>query len=227
MASESATSIRLVQATGAATTLLRKDIASIERIEPSLMPASLRESLEPAEIADIIGYLKSVPSTAGIVLFEDDAGFATALADGKGSAALDWGDVGSGRASLTVEGFQRHSRQLPGWRFPIRENPNEGEFRFLQLLMKTRGSKGIMIELADNRSFPPEDRAIRTYYVGKNSTGWTSNELASTAPADWQTFTIDLWKGNGDFTMTGIALTVMGGKASFDRIELLRTLPSE
>ena len=75
--------------------------------------------------------------------------------------------------------------------------------------------------LADGRSFPPEDKLVRTYYVGENSTGWTSNRLAGRVPDEGQTFTIDLWRGNGDFKLTGIALTVMGGKAAPDRIELL------
>ena len=34
--------------------------------------------------------------------------------------------------------------------------------------------------------------------------------------------TLDLWKDNGAFTLTGIAPTAIGGVALFDRIELLR-----
>ena len=36
--------------------------------------------------------------------------------------------------------------------------------------------------------------------------------------------TRDLWKDFGNFTLTGIAPTAMGGEALFDRIELLRSL---
>jgi hypothetical protein len=35
--------------------------------------------------------------------------------------------------------------------------------------------------------------------------------------------TRDLWKDFGDFTLTGIAPTAMGGPVWFDRIELLRS----
>ncbi|MGI9244411.1 MAG: PVC-type heme-binding CxxCH protein [Verrucomicrobiales bacterium] len=224
LAAESATSLEIVQAAGVATTLLRKDITSVERLELSLMPATFREELQPGGIADIIGYLKSRPAPPALVLFEDDPAFPAALGEGRGRAELAWIDVSSGRACLTIEGFQRHSRQLPGWNFPIRETPAEGEFRYMRLAMKTRSSKGMMVELAADRSFPPEREPVRTYYVGENSTGWESNELAKEAPKEWRTFTIDLWEGNRDFTLTGIALTVMGGEASFDRIELLREI---
>ena len=224
LASESATSVDVVQAAGVTTTVLRKDIADIRRIDFSLMPATLAATLKPREVADIIGYLKHSPTQPALVLFEDNPAFAAALTEGRGKAKLRYDDPGSGRACLTVEGFQRYSRQLPAWKFPIRESSAEGEFRYLRLMMKTRSPQGIMIELADGGSFPPEDKPIRTYYAGKNSTGWTSNELAKEAPAEWRTFTIDLWQGNAesDFTLTGIAFTVMGGEASFDRVELLR-----
>ena len=222
IASESATSIEIVQAAAATTTLLRRDITSIERLGLSLMPATFGEVLAADGVANIIAYLKSRPERSGLVLFEDDLAFAQALADGRGSGRLDWSDAGSGRACLTVEGFQRHSKQVPGWSFPIREHPADGEFRFLRLMVKTRGAKGIMVELADDQRFPPDDQPVRTYYLGENSTGWQSNQLAAEVPQVWQDFTIDLWQGNRDFIMTGIALTVMGGKASFDRIELLR-----
>ena len=43
-------------------------------------------------------------------------------------------------------------------------------------------------------------------------------------PLEWKSYTIDLWKDNGDFTITGIALTTMGGKGSYDKIELLKGL---
>jgi putative membrane-bound dehydrogenase-like protein len=224
LAQESATSVTIALAGGASTTVLRKNLASIERLEFSLMPATFQQALKPAELADIIGFLKSQPTQASLILFDDAPAFPNALSEGRGSAALDWDDTASGKACVTIAGFQRHSRQLPGWKFPIREKPGEGEFRYLRLAMKTRGSKGIMVEFAADQIFPPETKPVRTYFVGENSTGWKSNELAKEVPKDWRTFTIDLWKGNGEFQLTGIALTVMDGKASFDRIELMREI---
>ena len=85
----------------------------------------------------------------------------------------------------------------------------------------------MMLELAASESFPPERTTIRTYFAGENSTGWASNQLAAEAPTEWRTFTIDLWKGNGEFTLTGLAFTVMNGEGSYDRIELFRELPAD
>ncbi|MEC9036694.1 MAG: hypothetical protein VX588_07720, partial [Verrucomicrobiota bacterium] len=82
-------------------------------------------------------------------------------------------------------------------------------------------------ELADNGKFPPNDKPVRTYYVGKNTTGWTSNQLDKEVPSDWKVYIIDLWKDNGDFLITGMAFTTMGGKGNYDRIELLQNDPGK
>lgn len=224
LASESATSLSVKQAGGAEATVLRVDLESIEKLELSLMP-TIAEAVTPADLADIIAYIKSRPVPESLVLFDDDPAFPGVLDQGRGAARLDWSDAASGRACITVEGFQRYTRQAPGWNFPIRENPKANQFRYLRLAMKSRGSQGIMIEFAADHSFPPDNQAIRTYYVGENSTGWTSKQLAKQAPRDWRSFTIDLWKGNGDFNLTGVALTVMGKSASYDRLELFRERP--
>jgi putative membrane-bound dehydrogenase-like protein len=225
LAAESATSLELLQAAGARIELLRSELLSLNRLDLSLMPGTLAELLRPEELADIIGFMKHGQNSQVVVLFDDDPAFPGALGDGKGTAALDWGDASSGRACLVVAGFQRYARQVPGWNFAVREQPVEGEFRYLRLAMKTVDAKGMMIELAADGKFPPNDRAIRTYYAGMNSTGWKSNALAKEVPTQWQRFTIDLWQGNGNFTLSGIAFTTMGGKGRYDRIELLRNKP--
>lgn len=225
LSAESATSITLTATGGVKSVVLRSDLVSLERLDLSLMPLTFVDALKPQDAADVIAYLKSRPAPKSLVLFDEDPGFPALLGDGNGAAKLDWRDGANGRASLTVSGFQKHSRQIPGWRFPIRKDPKEGAFRYLRIAMKTRGSKGMMLELAADRSFPPESMPVRTYYAGENLTGWKSNELAKKIPTEWQTFTIDLWKGNGDFNLTGMAFTVMNGEASYDAIELLRELP--
>lgn len=229
LASDSATSLTLADPGGARIEILRSELASLELLELSLMPAVFGTVMKPDEIADLIAFIQDNGGGRGgrLVLFEDDPAFPSALADGDGRATLDWSDASSGRACVTIEGFQRHARQLPGWNFAIREKPSEGEFRFLRIAMRSRGAKGMMLELADDQAFPSENQAVRTYFVGENSTGWVSNELAKVAPKDWQNFTIDLWEGNGDFTFTGVALTTMGGKGSYDHIELFRESPQD
>jgi hypothetical protein len=67
---------------------------------------------------------------------------------------------------------------------------------------------------------------LRRYYAGQNTTGWQARQLAAAPPREWAEVTVDLWQDFGPFTLTGIAPTAMGGPADFDRIELLRELPS-
>ena len=43
---------------------------------------------------------------------------------------------------------------------------------------------------------------------------------------EWHVVTFDLWKDCGEFNLTGIALTAMGGTAFFDRIEISSEVPS-
>ena len=228
LSSESATSLTLLQAAGAKTQILRSDLMSLSPIELSLMPSTFSEIMKPEELADIIGYLRNHKSSGSLVLFDDDPGFPGVLSAGKGDASLDWKNCASGRACLTVSGFQRYGAQLPGWNFSVKETPQgKGQFRYLRLAMKTIDADGMMIELADNGQFPPNDKPVRTYYVGKNTTGWTSNQLDKKIPTDWKVYTIDLWKNNGDFIITGMAFTTMGGTGNYDRIELLRNDPGE
>ena len=80
-----------------------------------------------------------------------------------------------------------------------------------------------MLELAADGRWPLAERSLRRYHAGRNTTGWQSVEISPSAPAEWTVVTRDLWNDCGDFTLTGIAPTAMGGDALFDRIELLQS----
>ena len=80
------------------------------------------------------------------------------------------------------------------------------------------------MELADDGNWGPAASQQRRYYSGINTAPWQARQLSVEAPQSWTVVTIDLWNDNGEFTLTGIAPTAMGGAALFDRIELLRTL---
>ena len=80
-----------------------------------------------------------------------------------------------------------------------------------------------MIELAADGAWPPADKALRRYCAGRNTTGWQSVEVSPTPPTDWTMVTRDLWRDFGEFTLTGLAPTAMGGPALFDTIELLHS----
>jgi hypothetical protein len=76
----------------------------------------------------------------------------------------------------------------------------------------------------DNGPFRELPWNIR-YTAGHNQYGWASKCVADKAPAQWTLVTIDLFKDFGERTLTGIALTVFGGRAAyFDHIYLGRTV---
>jgi hypothetical protein len=79
-----------------------------------------------------------------------------------------------------------------------------------------------MLELAADGGWPPAEMPLRRYHAGRKTTGWQSVEVSPSAPREWTVVTRDLWTDCGDFTLTGIAPTAMGGDALFDRIELLQ-----
>ena len=81
-----------------------------------------------------------------------------------------------------------------------------------------------MIELAADGQWPPPDQALCRYVAGHNTTGWQARSLADHAPRDWTLVTVDLWRDFGEFTLTGLAPTAMGGPAYFDRLQLLRNI---
>jgi putative heme-binding domain-containing protein len=234
LTSETATSVTLRRAADQAVaqddgpvvemTILRKDIELMKASDHSLMPDDLEKEVSPQNVADLIAYLRKTlgpASPAAFTLFEDDPAFIAALNQGSGTATLDTRDKFSGAAALRVTPPQRYSPRISGWEYRIREQPAAGEFRYIRLAWKTRGS-GAMIELADNGDWPPADSTLRRYYSGENTTNWKATKVSDRAPTQWSVVTRDLWKDFGDFTLTGIAPTAMGGETLFDRIELLR-----
>lgn len=58
IASETATTLALVQPGGASESLLRSDVASLKSLNTSLMPEGLEQALTPQDLADLIAYLK-------------------------------------------------------------------------------------------------------------------------------------------------------------------------
>jgi len=211
LAAETATSIALRKEEGVEQVILRKDIDEMEASALSMMPEELEK--------EVVG---PVPPP-GVTLCDDEPEFAAVLRGGEGTAALHTGDRHSGKASLAITPPQRWNLRIPGWEYPIAENPGPGEFRFLRFAWKSQGGEGVMIELAGDGKWPPADKPLWRYYAGKNTTGWEAVQVSNEAPREWVVVTRDLWSDFGPFTLTGIAPTAIGGKALFDRIELLRS----
>jgi putative membrane-bound dehydrogenase-like protein len=229
LVSESATSLTLRQAAGLEQVILRKDIARLLTQTVSLMPEALAQTLQPRDAADVIAWLRNVGESgtrqpSRVELFDDDPGFLKLLTEGGGQASIETNGAFAGKACLAVTPLQRHSPRIPGWNFRIVEHPKPGEFRYLRLAWKTRGGHGVMIELAGNGRWPNAKSPRRRYFAGKNTTEWAAREVSPQAPENWRVVTVDLWKDNGSFTLTGIAPTALGGTALFDHLELLADL---
>ena len=212
----------------------------MQALSKSLMPEGLEKELKPRDVADLLGFLRHSlgPAVApGIVLFDDDPSFIAALVEGDARASLTKDDIHFGDAAMLMTTGQRYSPQIKGWDFPIVEQPvalkpesnppssSPTGYRYLRFAWKSAGAKGVMIELADGGAWPPADQPTRRYYSGANSTGWAATEVSPDVPTEWTVVIVDLWKDFGEFHLTGIAPTALGGSALFDKIELLRTVP--
>jgi putative heme-binding domain-containing protein len=227
LAAETATSVTLRKEEGVEQTILRKDVDEMAASPLSMMPEELEKEVSPQEVVDLIAYLRrttGAPLPPVVTLFEDDPALVEQLIHGRGVAAIDTADRFSGKASLAMTPLQRFNLRIPGWAYRIVEKPGPGEFRYIRFAWKSRGGEGVMIELAGNGDWPPPDKPLWRYYSGKNTTGWQAVQLDGKVPTDWVIVTRDLWKDFGEFTVTGIAPTALGGEALFDHIELLRSL---
>ncbi len=221
---DGATSITLMQPNGVERVLLRKDVTGVRRLAGSLMP-SFAEGLPPVDMANVLAWLRGnlkTPKPVQAMLFDDEPGFASLLNEGAGSADVISAKPRSGARCLSITPPQRYSARLPGWKYRIVEKPSTpDEFRYLRLAWRATGD-GVMLELAANGPWPKADDPRRRYFAGKNTTSWKAHEVRDTLPVEWRDEIFDLWKDCGDFTLTGLAPTAMGGTAFFDRIELIQ-----
>ncbi len=222
---DGATSLTLRLPSGGETSVLRKDVKAVRRAAVSMMP-SFAEVLKPQDVANLLGWLRGnlkPGDPTRRVLFDEDPDFPALLNRGGGRAEIVASRPYSGAVCLSIKPLQRSSEKIPGWNFHIVEKPAaEGEYRYLRLAWRTAGT-GVLIELATSGKWPkPQDPRLR-FYAGKNSSEWKATEITPEAPSNWREEMIDLWKAGGNFTLTGIAPTALGGMAYFDRIELLQS----
>jgi mono/diheme cytochrome c family protein len=210
---------------------------------PAIVPGKLEDSLlvravrfadadlqmppkQKLSESDISAFTEWVRSGAewpepAVVLFEDEPQFLAALNNGNGQARLVTEGAFSGKAALAVTPLQRDGIKIPGWNFAIRERPAAGEYRYLRLTWKKRGTGSVMLELAASGQWPDPKVPKGRYVAGPNSTGWAAISASEAAPVEWTTMTFDLWQDIGDFMLTGCAPTCDGGEeALFDAMIL-------
>lgn len=171
----------------------------------------------------VIFHIAANAHAQAVQLFEDDADalvkeLNAGAADGKATPELR--DVYSGSAAIRVTPFQRFSAQMPGWDYPIVENPKKGQYRYLRFAWKRVDGPGIMIQL-----HAPDDWNQRLL-AGKRSEqtiNWgPALRVAEQNPTEWTVVTRDLFKDFGPMRLRGLALTPMdgGGHALFDHFYL-------
>lgn len=166
----------------------------------------------------------SGPRESLLKLYDEERVFAALLSGTTNGSQIvqDQGGAGVSKSSLRVTPTQRFNLKIPGWAFPIREKPTQGEYRYLQFAWrKPRGN--VMLQLAFNGSWSD---AVR-YFAGENEVKFEpAIQVARKAPNDWTVVTRDLWKdlGGKDGLLTGLALTPMNdGQAWFDALYLGRS----
>ncbi|MBM3971813.1 MAG: DUF1549 domain-containing protein [Planctomycetes bacterium] len=203
-------------------------VKAISFRDPNLqMPP--KQKLSDKEIATLTEWVKAGarwPEPV-VVLFEDEPQFLAVLTSGNGKGRLVTENTYSGKAALGITPLQRDNPKIPNWNFPIREKPGAGEFRYLRLAWKKRGTGSVMLEIAQNGNWPDAKVAKGRYFAGPNTTGWAAISVGEKAPADWKVETFDLWQDIGEFTFTGCAPTCdRGEEAFFDAMILGPTIES-
>jgi hypothetical protein len=153
-------------------------------------------------------------------LYDDEEEFAGRLTDGTGVALDSFGDAQNGERFLWVTPRQSYKERIPGWGFPIRAKPEEGEYRYLQFAWRKPGN--VMIQLSMDGTW---GKAVR-YFAGQNQVALNpAIQVTEKPPERWTVVTRDLWKDLGrDAFLTGLALTPMDDAgAEFDAFYLARS----
>jgi hypothetical protein len=190
----------------------------------SLMPENFAAELKPNDVADVIAWIRAPQNSRALI--DNNIGLLTSLDRGPGKAEFVPVDEGSTRMALRITPPQRFSERISGWEFKIRENPKQGEYRFMSIRWKSDGADCLMIEFANAGKWADINTKNFRYSAGRNTSPWLATEISAEAPKEWTTVTRDFWKDFGDCTITGMAPTAINGAALFDKIELLQK-PSE
>ena len=156
-----------------------------------------------------------------VKLFDEEKEFVSHLTDGSGAALNVSGDASSGERYLRITPRQRHKVRIPGWGFPIRAKPGDGEYRYIQFAWR-KPANNVMIQLAIDGAW---GRSVR-YFAGENQIALNpAIEITAKAPKRWTVVTRDLWADMGaDGFVTGMSLTAMDdSEADFDAFYLAQS----
>ncbi len=158
-----------------------------------------------------------------LTIFEDDEKFLARLDEGHGVATLEKSDAYSGKASIKVTPDERFTTDLPGLAVKIRENPGNGEYRYLTFAWKKSGGEHLALQINHDGDWGAVDNKPATfrYSAGAGDCFGGTLMIAEKPPVEWTLITRDLFADFGEFTFNGIALSPHDGDfASFDHIYL-------
>ncbi|MCF7730080.1 MAG: MotA/TolQ/ExbB proton channel family protein [Akkermansiaceae bacterium] len=118
---------------------------------------------------------------------------------------------------------------ITGLSIPIREHPGENEYRYISFAWRKWGSGPISLQLDRDPAQDGEHQQGKRYnyrFEGgePDPAGGPALRVSDALGGGWQTVTSDLWKDFGDFTITGITLTVGSRDAGIDAIAFAKDL---
>jgi hypothetical protein len=168
------------------------------------------------------------------VLFDEQEDIRHDLYSGGGQLALAVEGAYSGGRCLTltppaggqaVAGppfQQQFGETIRNWDFEIAENPEPGQYRYLQFAFRALSpeTKGITLRVSESNYGGPSIAAGEPTAFD----GATVVRQTGTPPRDWQVVRVDLWAAaKRPWRIRSLTLGVRGGGAAFDQIVLGRT----
>ena len=166
------------------------------------------------------------PRPSGLLAVFDGRPTSLEMLSVRGLARVDRDVSPSHRGALVLSG-SIGSPNWPGLNVPIRERPERGEYRFLQLVWRrpTRTSVGLRVarrgttdDAADLQWSAWEGGSAEDLFEGAKSLGHSSSEV-------WHRTVLDLADEAGEFDFGGLELHVTPGRSAwFDGIWLARSL---
>jgi hypothetical protein len=111
---------------------------------------------------------------------------------------------------------------IPNWDFEIVENPQPGQYRWLQFSWRSPspGAKGITLALGGAHY---GEKAL--FHAGsfQKEDGIVPRKIADTPPQAWETVRVDLWElYRKPVRIRSMSMAAVGGPAAFDQILLAR-----
>lgn len=168
------------------------------------------------------------PGAKLLSIAEDPKKWISYLSKGDGKISLELGDKFSGDSSIKVTPDQRFNELVPGLGLKIRENPAEGEYRYLQFAWKKKGGQSICLQLNHDGKWGPDEGARPgakfRYHSGPGPECYGASVLLDKKlPEEFVLVTRDLFADFGEFTLTGLALSPVDGEFGlFDHLFLAR-----